>query len=164
MIPDKNYTVSPLCICNREGNVMASLNLVPNPGLLLVQAGIFLANMVVVRKLMVDPYLSLKDRRQALTTGSKEEGEALLRECHQKNEALSQQIAKSRLEASAFRQQQCLEAESEAHALVAGAKKEASEYAEALRTELRENLRQESEKVPAIVAKLVEEVYQACLR
>ena len=43
---------------------MASLELVPHPDVLVVQAGVFLANFVVVKKLLVEPYLTVRDKRE----------------------------------------------------------------------------------------------------
>ena len=42
---------------------MADFNLVPVPRVLLVQVGIFIANTIVVKKLLIDPYLKLKAKR-----------------------------------------------------------------------------------------------------
>ncbi len=47
----------------RVGDSMADFNLVPVPKVLLVQAGIFVANAVIVRKLLVEPYLRLRAKR-----------------------------------------------------------------------------------------------------
>lgn len=57
---------------------MAHLNLSPDPVVLGVQAGIFLANMYIVKKLMLDPYMKLRTARDAKTGGSQHDAQALL--------------------------------------------------------------------------------------
>ena len=57
---------------------MAHLNLTPDPVVLGVQAGIFLANMYIVKKLMLDPYMKLRIARDAKTGGSQHDAQALL--------------------------------------------------------------------------------------
>ena len=42
---------------------MADFNLVPVPRVLLVQAGIFIANTIIIKKLLIEPYLKLKAKR-----------------------------------------------------------------------------------------------------
>lgn len=143
---------------------MASLNLVPDPELLVIQAGIFLANLVVVKKLMIDPYLRLKDKRLAMTTGGQEEAEKTLQECRQKSLDLERQVSEARTAAKVTRQEKKSEADADYQKTLAEAKKEASEYLDKLRGELSENLKGEREKIPGLVRQLTDEVYLASLR
>jgi len=143
---------------------MASLNLVPNAGLLAAQAGIFLANMVVIKKLMIDPYLKLKDKRQALTTGGQEEAEKILKDCELKGADLEAKITRAREDAKVLRQNSKADADTRQNQTLEAARKEAAEIVEKLRKELSENLRAEKEKIPQVVQKLSEDVYFASLR
>ena len=59
---------------------MASLILVPDPEVLAIQAGLFLVAVGVVKKLYVEPYLAVRERRQAATVGSKDEAARTLAE------------------------------------------------------------------------------------
>ena len=45
---------------------MADFNLVPVPRVLLVQAGIFIANTIIIKKLLIEPYLKLKAKRDSI--------------------------------------------------------------------------------------------------
>ena len=51
---------------------MSQLNLTPDPIVLGAQAAIFLANMFVVKKLILTPYLSVRSRREASTGGNQD--------------------------------------------------------------------------------------------
>ena len=59
---------------------MSGLNLVPNPTVLAVQAGVFMANIFVIKKLWLDPYLRVYEKRQANTTGSQTDAEKISKE------------------------------------------------------------------------------------
>ena len=59
---------------------MSSLNLVPNPTIMAIQAGLFVANFVAVKKLLLEPYLKVYDQRQDLTVGNKTEAIKILEE------------------------------------------------------------------------------------
>jgi F0F1-type ATP synthase membrane subunit b/b' len=49
---------------------MSQLNLTPDPLVIATQATIFLANMFVIKKLILNPYLKVRARREASTGGS----------------------------------------------------------------------------------------------
>ena len=67
---------------------MAGLNLTPDPTALGTQAVIFLGAVFVVKKLMVEPYLAVQEKRDRSTVGSKAEAADLQR----KNEELIAEI------------------------------------------------------------------------
>ena len=54
---------------------MSSLNLVPDPHLMLAQAGLFLANIYVINKKIVQPFVQLKEKRFQLTEGAQKEAQ-----------------------------------------------------------------------------------------
>ena len=60
---------------------MAQLVLVPNPVVMAVQAGVFIAGAVIIKKLMIEPYLSVRDRREKLTVGNRDEAAMILNRC-----------------------------------------------------------------------------------
>lgn len=142
---------------------MASLNLIPNSGVLVVQAGIFLANMVVVKKLIIDPYLQLKDKREEMTLGNQEAAKSLLQACQKKNEELDAQMTTVYVEAMAIRKKHKEQAEVVQQKDLLDARHEAVDYIEKMRCELRQNLHDEREKLPVVIAKLADEVYKASL-
>jgi F0F1-type ATP synthase membrane subunit b/b' len=56
---------------------MSQLNLTPDPIIIATQAAIFLANLLVIKKLILNPYLAVRARREASTGGSQHEAQKL---------------------------------------------------------------------------------------
>ena len=59
---------------------MSGLNLIPNPTVLAVQTGVFMANIFVIKKLWLDPYMKVYEKRKASTTGSQSDAEKIGKE------------------------------------------------------------------------------------
>ncbi len=57
---------------------MSGLNLTPNPVVIAVQGGIFLAALVVIKTTILEPYLMLRKKRESMTTGVKGSADALV--------------------------------------------------------------------------------------
>lgn len=102
---------------------MADFNLMPVPKVLIVQVGIFIANTFVVKKLVLDPYRRLKERRKALTERRQQQAQQRIQELTAKLEALRAQRQQKLSELAAWRrqqqeqdQQQRMQALQEAHA------------------------------------------------
>ena len=75
---------------------MSSLNLTPNPSILLVQLGLFLANLFVIKKLILQPYLALRARREAMTTGNAGEAQKLAHEASEKAKQIDDKLTNTR--------------------------------------------------------------------
>ncbi len=56
---------------------MSQLNLKPDVVVIASQAAIFLANMFVIKKLILNPYLSVRAKREASTGGSQHEAQKM---------------------------------------------------------------------------------------
>ncbi|MCX6126524.1 MAG: hypothetical protein NTV34_17455 [Proteobacteria bacterium] len=67
----------------------SSLNLKPDLPIMIIQASLFLVNMFVVKRLILQPYLSLKLSREKVTGGSQVEAQDLLA----KSASLDQEVA-----------------------------------------------------------------------
>lgn len=142
---------------------MATLELVPKIPVLLVQAGIFLANIVIVKQLFVAPFLKLKDRRDALTIGNQDVAVKILAEC----EALTKEIA-AKLDAAytnASITRESIRAASlvKKTEVIKGAEAEARAFVDSIETEIKREIESEKQKIPAIVNSLTQEFYQRTL-
>ena len=84
---------------------MSSLNLTPDPQLMFAQATIFIANMYVVKRYLINPFMKIKEQRDALTDGSEHEAVRLEQESAEMLKTINEKIASVR--------QQCLEAQGE---------------------------------------------------
>lgn len=142
---------------------MASLNLVPNPTVLAVQAGLFLVNCFVVKKLYVEPYLRVRDRREALTVGSKDEAVRALSESDALAQKIEARISAAMLEAKAERERIRQVALANRDTLVADATAESRRNVEAVERQIQQEVAGERLKIPQIVASLTAEVYKLAL-
>ena len=78
---------------------MASLDLSPNPTVMMVQAGLFLVNFVAVKKLILEPYLKVADAREKLTSGDQAEAAAVLEKSDSGMRQVSEKLEAARDEA-----------------------------------------------------------------
>ena len=143
---------------------MASLNLVPNTGLVLVQAGIFITNLIAVKKLMVEPYLKLRDKRIAQTSGGQDEAKKIMTQCKQTSESIESQVNKAFEEAKDLRVSAKSDASQKQHSMVSDAKEEAKTYLESIQKKLADDMNIQQQKVPQIVNGLVDETFAAVLK
>lgn len=142
---------------------MAAINLIPNPTVLAVQAGIFLVNIVIVKKLLLEPYLKVRDRRDQLTIGSKDAAERASRDAEAAATEISQALTQTSIEAKAAREKLREAALVKKTSIVSQAEAEAKATIAAAEQEIARNLEQEKTKIPAIVKQLTEEVYRLAL-
>jgi F0F1-type ATP synthase membrane subunit b/b' len=142
---------------------MASIELIPKFPVLIVQTGVFLASFVVVKKLLAEPYLAVKERRQRLTGGNKEEAVELLR----KADALSQRVNDRLLDAAAKAKKERDDARAVAlekrQGQLSAAEAEARAHVDSVSREIAKDVEAEKAKIPSIVASLTQEVYKAAL-
>lgn len=143
---------------------MANLQLVPNPTVLVVQAGVFLSAMVVVKKLYVDPFLKLKDKRDAATTGNQDLASELLAKNEADKVTVKERISEASSEALQLISSAKKAATEERDAIVAKASAEAKERIQALSKEIAERLSEERARIPEVVAKLSATVYDRAIQ
>jgi F0F1-type ATP synthase membrane subunit b/b' len=82
---------------------MASLELKPEPIVVAVQGVIFLASMYSVKKLMLEPFLKLRERRKALTEGRFQEARKIVDEAEQKLSAIRERMREAAMAARSDR-------------------------------------------------------------
>ena len=83
---------------------MSQLNLTPDPVVLGAQAAIFLANMFVVKKMILDPYLSVRSRREASTGGSQEAATKLITEAKELEGKITERMREAHRDAATKRE------------------------------------------------------------
>ena len=81
------------------------LNLIPELPVFIGQSILFLTNIFVVKKLFIDPYLSLKEGRLKATTGSQEEALKLIADAQIIATAIDQSMAGVFLETTTMKSQ-----------------------------------------------------------
>ena len=143
---------------------MGSLNLVPNPTVMAVQAGLFVANFVAVKKLLLDPYLKVYDKRQNLTVGNQNEAAELL----QKNESAMKEIKQTLLnaseEATKLRNTLTSEANATKANLIKSAETDAKASVYSVRKQIQDSMKEELAKVPSLVDDLTDVIVKQVLQ
>lgn len=142
---------------------MASFELFPDPVVTVVEAGIFLTNLVVIKKLILDPYVQLKDKRDAATTGSKDDAVKIVAECETVTNQITEKLSAAAQNAKSMRETIRTEAVKTRDSLLESAEKEAKSTVEKVREEVAKNLSEERGRVSEIVSGLSQEVYKAAL-
>lgn len=142
---------------------MASLELIPKVPVLVVQGAVFLANIVIVKKLLVEPYLQVKDRRDKVTVGSKDDAVRFLAEAERVSQHIAERLQTAYDAAKAEREKIRAAALAKRDTIVSAAEKEAKAHMDVMERQVRDSLDQEKQKVPAIVKSLTDEVYRIAL-
>ncbi len=122
---------------------MSQLNLKPDPVVLGIQAAIFLANMFIVKKLMLEPYLSVRSRREAQTGGSQDAAQKLLQEAQALEAKITDRMREAHKDAAKVRDVIKKEAWTKRTALLAKAEAESKAEQEKMATAVATNLKEE---------------------
>jgi F0F1-type ATP synthase membrane subunit b/b' len=130
---------------------MSQLNLTPDPVLLATQATIFLANMLVVKKLILNPYLAVRSRREAATGGSQDEAQNLSREALVLEVKITERMRQAHKDAAAAREKIKSAAMTARSKRLARAESEAKEAQTAMEQEITKNLNEERSKKDATI-------------
>lgn len=143
---------------------MAQLVLVPNPVVLAVQAGVFLANVVVIKKLMLEPYLAVRDRREKLTQGNRDEAGAIVTRCEALATDINQRLVTTAQAAQKAKESIRNAALEKRNALLAAAEAESRATIEKMAAEVKQTLAAERAKVPQVVQQLTQQVFQLAVQ
>ncbi len=138
---------------------MAELHITPNPIVIAAQAGIFLANFVVVKKLILNPYLKVRDLRDKLTLGNREEAAATLGKCDSIAKQIEEKLVASSSDAKKLRDDIRTKATAESSDFLAAAEKDARSVIDAVQKDVAAEVTSEKAKIPDVVKRLTDEVF-----
>lgn len=143
---------------------MSQLNLKPDPIVLGIQAVIFLVNMLVVKKLMLEPYLAVRSRRDAKTGGSQDVAQKLQSEAQELEARITERMRAAHKEAATVREGIKKEAMEKRSAILAKAesesKTEQAKIEEAISLNLKEERSRQEETVRSVSDQLFAQVTQ----
>ncbi len=142
---------------------MASLNLIPDPQVLAVQVGVFLVNAVVIKKLFVEPYLRVNDRREAATIGGKDSALKMLDACETLTSEIETRLNSASDEAKRSREYTREKAQKQRTEIVKSAETEAKSVIAEVEATIKREIATERAKIPQVVSALVNEVYSQAL-
>jgi F0F1-type ATP synthase membrane subunit b/b' len=139
---------------------MAGLHLMPNPGVLLVQTGLFVANVIVVKKLMLEPYLKVRAKRFSATEGSLDFAATTTETNEKLTKELELKLMSAQAEIKRDAQLVIDKANAEREVLLKGAEGRARESLGQVEAMVKKELDEERQKLPKIVEELVPVLYK----
>ncbi len=140
---------------------MAQLNLVPDPAVVGVQIGLFIVNMAVVKKLYLEPYLRLRAKRDALTTGSQADASRLMFECDEIARKVQSSIEEAAAAASSERERIKSAAVSRRTEIIKTAEEKARAEVESVTSRIQSELAEQRALLPKVVSELTAQVFTA---
>ncbi len=142
---------------------MSAFNLTPDPAVMIVQAGVFMTGIVIVNKLYLQPYLKVRTRREALTTGSKAHAEELLEKNKQIAAMIASKASAAQADVAQMREQKIHGATSQKQKIVSGAEQEAKSTIESMRSQIAQEIKSAKAELGGVVKKVADEMYQEVL-
>lgn len=130
---------------------MSSLNLVPNPTVMVVQAGIFVANFIAIKKLLLEPYLKVYDQRRNLTVGNKTAATRILEENESTMTRIRESLDSAGEEAASIRLDLTQAAKQKRTELITDAEQSAKATIAQIRAEIAATMASERKKLPSTI-------------
>lgn len=141
----------------------ASFNIIPNVPIMAVQAVIFLANIGIIKVLFLDPYLKLKDKRTAATTGSQDDAKKAAEECEVLSAQITKKIQQASDEANAIREEVRKKAIAEKSEIIGTAEKKAQAHISEVSERISSELAEQKAAIPQTVNNLTNELFDRAL-
>lgn len=142
---------------------MAGLNLNPNPIIMVTQAGFFFASLITVKKLMLDPYLKIRDSRLASTKGSQSDSKEIIKDNETKERSIEEKMTTGIEEARHFSEDIRNKAKTQRDQILADAQEKSRELIKASEAKLKETLNQETSKISNVISEITDVLYNKTL-
>ena len=144
--------------------IMSGLNLSPNPVVLLVQSGLFLTGLVIVKKLFVVPFMKIKKHREHLTIGTKSDIQTIQLKNEIDQKSLIDKLAQAKLEALSDGNRIRQKAFVERGRIVEAAQLESKRILTEFEAKLDKALNVEAEKLPKVVAEVARSCFEVTIQ
>lgn len=139
---------------------MASLNLEPNPTILVIQAVVFAAAIFVVKTLFVTPYLRLREARDHQTIDQRKRANDLILQNEEMSSELHARFEKAKDEIHEQVNQIRDEMKQKREEIVLESNKEANQLLDKVRAEIKNVVAEEKGKLSSTIPTLMDQVYQ----
>ena len=139
---------------------MSSLNLLPNVSVMAVQAGIFVSAVVTVKKLFLEPYQQVTEKRELLTVGNKKGAEELTKNCQEISSEIQKKISLVTDEIKSMREKSLHQAISKRDQILEAAEKTAKDTVQSSKESILSALADEKSKIPAITEALSGQLFE----
>ncbi len=143
---------------------MSDLNLIPDPQIMAVQAIIFLSQIYVVKKFLVEPFSKLKRLREGATTGAESRSDELKREIAGLSRELEDRLNETYDNIKLIREKGKQDAKKAREHDIAQAHKEMTEIVHSARSAIKVNLQEERNKIPSLANTFIDEIYAMIAR
>ena len=138
---------------------MSALNLIPDSYVVVAQGAVFLTNAYVVKKLLLEPYLDVRRKRDALTKNAKEDALSSLGESDQKARQIEAKLREAHQQAQNIYQVEKDKAVSENQRVIQDATAASEKRVKEIRQAVQASYLEEEKKVKATAESLVAEAY-----
>lgn len=142
---------------------MSAFNLSPNPYVMATQAVVFISAIAVVKKLYLEPYLRVRSRRDAMTTGSKAHADELVDKNSQLTSQITSRVSEAHTTTRQLREDMIKSASANKQKIVSDAEAEAKATVDAMRTQIAQDLKNEKANIPDVVKNVSDAVYREVL-
>ena len=142
---------------------MSTLNLTPNPSILLIQLGLFLANLFVIKKLILQPYLELRTKREAMTKGNAGVAQKLTQEAAQKAKQIDDQLIAMRTDIATHATKLKNDTTAKARETIRNAEQEAKKFITENERVISEQVRAEETKLPELVNSTAKTLFEQAI-
>ena len=138
---------------------MSQFNLMPNPTIVGIQFCIFMFVLVLIKNLFIKPYKLLREKRQALTIGTKQEGERLFAENQSILNSIESSLKEGQEKAKSIYQEISSTSKTEAEKIVQDSEKNMQKELQELQAQIRSDVSSIGEEIKVASNKISKEVY-----
>jgi len=139
---------------------LASLNLEFNPTAIAAHAVVFITSIGVVKKLYVDPYMKLRDKRDHATINQKARAQDLVLQNEELGSEIHAKFEKAKDEIHQVVDVKRNEMKERREEILALSNQKARELLEKVRTEIGDIMKQEEQKLTTAIPALTDELFQ----
>ena len=143
---------------------MARLELQPDFRMIVVQTGLFLANLYIVNKLFILPFLRLKNKRDEVTVGKRQAAKKQINEIEAIHQKIETRLSKALIESRRLREEKRNKALVKHKKIVSEARKDAEVHIRKIKEDIERVLQKEYSRIPEIVGELSERIYQEVVK
>ncbi len=140
---------------------MSQLNLNPDPIVLGAQATIFLLNMFAVKKLMLEPYLKVRAKREASTGGNQDAATSLVNEAKNIEDQITNKMRDAHKHASETREKIKSQTQEKRAAILAAAEAHAKKEQADIQNAVAANLKEQRENKEASIKSVADGLFVA---
>ena len=143
---------------------MAKLNLQPDFSLIVIQSGLFLINLYIVKRFFVSPFLLLKSKRDEATLARFREAEKQKSECDHLLKKIEARLNEALLANKKLKEEIINKALLEQKEILSKSREASSSHIRKIKEEIEKRLQEECNRIPRLVDGLAEHIYKEVVK